>query len=732
MKRRRQSAALVAAALLAARGAWADGISGLVEEDFQRGHTEIGDVTGAGQTTETWQMVQRYRLALDKTLFPNLRFAAGGIFEQDLGTSRTAGISTDLWGRNTNFYASLTGGSPVLNAAAGFTRRDQWLPGGRTRLVNDEPSLYVSWHPLDGPSLFLRLSRPELYDTSGLVQDLVTPQALLGVQYLPVPELDLRYSALYANPQDRVHSTETTSLTQTGGANYGRSFAPWSTAVSAGLNVNYQRTMIESAGLGGTLTTQQFPLAGLSLVEQFPATPTLDTLTPNPALIDGSTTASAGLNLGFNPTLSGDVNARDLGVQFSDTLTKVNTFYVWVVDGAGRPLAIPDEVARTFQWTAWQSDDNLHWTQLSLPSPNVIFAPFQSRFELTLQAQVSARYLKVVTHPLSAAATTDRNLGDILVTELQVLLITPVRSSSGWQTSDTEQVTLGVRTQPGGIPDLTYDLSMQAARSEQSQGPTTKTYLVANGLTFLRRLSEIFTAMARLSRQDYDQGRGHEGAFLYTASLTANELPTLGHTLTYSGQTTMAADGTTVINSVSLFNRATPYRGVALLATFSWNDTLNPIGQTLRTNVVTVDATVQPNEKLTLGATYGRTGSVILGGAAPVSLQQYFLGRASFNPFAAFYVSGSVQRTITNNQGYTLANVTGAFSPFPGGNLQFTLSFNETVDTSNNLTRLITPGLRWNIARSAVLTVTYGINDTTGPTSHLYSRIFDVNLRIPF
>jgi hypothetical protein len=677
-------------------------------------------------------MIQRYRIALDKTLFPNLRFAGGGLFEQDLGTSRTEGISSDLWGRNTNFYANLTAGSSVLNGTGGFTRRDQWLPGGQVRMVNEEPSLYLSWRPLDGPSLSLRLSRPALYDTRRLVEDLVTPQALLGLQYMPVPSLDLRYTALYANPQDRVHSTETTSVTQTGGANYGRTFAPWSTAVSAGLNVNYQRFLVESAGVGGTLTTQLFPLGGFSLVEQFPATPALDTLTQNPALIDGNTTSSAGLNIGFNPTLAGDVNARDMGVQFADTLTKTNTFYVWVVDVAGRPLAIPEQVVGTFQWTAWQSDDNLHWTQLDLPAQGVIFAPFQSRFELTLPGQVSARYLKLVTHPLSTAATTDRNLADIIVTELQVLLITPVTRSSGWQTSNTQQLTLGARTQLGGIRDITYDFAMQLVRSEQSQGPTTETYLVANGLTFIRRLSEILMATARVSRQDYDQGRGHEGSFLYSASLTADELPTLGHNLSYSGQTTMAADGTTVINSLSLFNRATPYRGIALLAGFSWGNTLNPNGQTLRSNVITVDATVQPNERLTLGGTYGRTGSVILNGPpTPNSLQQYLLARASFNPFPALYLSGSVQRNLTNNQGYTLANFSGAFSPFPGGDLQFTFAFNETVDTANNMTRLITPGLRWNVTRSAVLSVTYGIDDTTGPTSHLFSRIFDINLRIP-
>jgi hypothetical protein len=245
-------------------------------------------------------------------------------------------------------------------------------------------------------------------------------------------------------------------------------------------------------------------------------------------------------------------------------------------------------------------------------------------------------------------------------------------------------------------------------------------------------LSEILMTNARVARQDYDQGRGHEGAVLYSAALTADELATLGHTLSYSGQINTAAEGTTVVNSVSLFNRATPYRGIAFLAGFSWSNTNNPSGQTLRSNVITLNATVQPNTKLTLGGTYGRTGSVTMGGPVTlVSRQQYILGSISFNPFPVLYLGGSVQRTLNDNLGYTLANVTAGFSPFPGGALQFTASFNESADTADNITRLISTGLRWNITRSVVLSATYGINDTTGPTSDVHTRTFDLNLRIP-
>src|SRR5262249_26451774 len=154
------------------------------------------------------------------------------------------------------------------------------------------------------------------------------------------------------------------------------------------------------------------------------------TLTSSGALIDGVTNLSAGLNLGFSRRLAGDQANRDMGLQFADAITSVNVLYVWV------DRAIAADAAATFTWTVWQSDDNLHWTQVAIVGVP-LFAQFTNRFEIRIQT-TAARYLKVVTQPLVPAVTTDPQLSDILVTELQSLLSTPVTRSSGWQTSNSE------------------------------------------------------------------------------------------------------------------------------------------------------------------------------------------------------------------------------------------------------------------------------------------------------
>lgn len=730
---RARSAAPLCAALLAAAGARADGLSGLIEEDFSTTHLDSTDQSGAIERTASWQLIQRYRLNLERSFYPQLRFAGGGVLEQLLGKSETAGVFSDLRARQTTLYANLTAGSPILGGVAGYNRHDLWQLGSPDRFVNEVPSLALIWKPAELPSFSLRLSRAALYDTERRSQDTVTTQAIFSMQYLPDRHLDLRYSFDYSNPQDRLHSTDTIAVTQTAGANYAQHYDPWNTSVGAVLNLTERRTLVTAAGPGGALTTQVFPTAGLSAVEIFPATSALDTLQQNPALIDGNTTASAGINIGYNPTLAGDVGFRDIGVQLVDALTQVNTFYLWVVDANGRPLSVAQPVADTLRWTAWQSDDNLHWTQLAIAAAGVVFSPFLSRFEITLLRPASARYLKLVTRPLAPAATTDKTLADIAVTEVQVFLVTPVARSTGWQGSNSELFTLGLRTQVLGRPDLSYDVSLQLARAEQAQSPAVQTYLLANGLSYGKRLSPVFLLSARLARQDFDQTRGHESNLLYSASLAADELPTLGHTLAYSGQTSSTRDGVLHTNSISLYNRATPYRGIGLLAGFSLNLADNLNGQTERSNVITLNTTLQPHPSLTLAGTYGRTGTVVTGGGQPSLLthSQLLQGTASFNPFPALYIAGGVQRTITDQRGYTLENLAVGVSPFPGGALQFSFSYNETVDSTGQRTRLITPALRWNIHRSAVAIASYSFIDTESTSQSTRSRTFDINLRIP-
>jgi hypothetical protein len=104
-----------------------------------------------------------------------------------------------------------------------------------------------------------------------------------------------------------------------------------------------------------------------------------------------------------------------MGVQFADATTAVNRIYVYVDD------ALTPQVAAALTWAAYRSDDNQVWTLV--PSGGVQFDPPALRFEIPI-ATTQARYLKVVTPPLSVAVTSAPEFEAVLVTEVQALTST--------------------------------------------------------------------------------------------------------------------------------------------------------------------------------------------------------------------------------------------------------------------------------------------------------------------
>jgi hypothetical protein len=704
----------------------ADGLSAYIEEDFTHVQATTNNPAVAGQS-ETDQFTQRYRLSLDRTLYPMLRFDVGGTFERviaatsgDLG----AGDSTNRIG---TFFGKLILANPFLSGAAGYDYRSEKTTApavAPVTFVSAGPSGFLNWKPDGLPQLTLRLSRLSNYDTLEEIQDLTTTEALFSAAWDPVRQLDLRYALDYQRPIDYLHALDTTSFSQAARASYTDSFGGGATSVAGSVNVNNRQLQVTASGSGGTLATPLSPIAGWSLVETFPAIPAQDTLTTNPTLIDGNTTVTAGVNIGFNPVLGGDSNFRDLGVQFADAVTKVNTLWVWV------DRQLPTAVAANYTWTAWASDDNVRWTSVGIVGP-VAFALFQNRFEITIQS-TQARYLKVVTKPLDpAAVTTDRaRYADVFVTELQALLVVPVQGSQGWQSNTRGVVNASLRQML--TADFAYDFTTILTYSAQTAAPTQTTYFITNGLSFNRKVSPILLFNARFARQDQNQNQGHEGGFLYSASLGATPLPTLNHSLVYSGQVLTGRLGTSINNTFSLFNRATPYRGIGLIAGLIYGLVSNPAGQLTRNGVVTINATAQPHPALVLGVTYGHSITLGTGGGA-ADLRTHsdrVEGTATFNPFPALYLSGSVSRTVTEVRGVTLANSTISFAPFPGGALQMGVTFSQQLEPNNNVGRQLVPYLRWYVRPGTLVSVTYTVLDSSGEALDSHTRVFDANLQI--
>ena len=161
------------------------------------------------------------------------------------------------------------------------------------------------------------------------------------------------------------------------------------------------------------MSLQLFPLAGLSSINDMPTTGALD---PNPALIDGNLTTSAGINIGL-PPLGGDTRPRTW-VSTSSTWRGQRTFRV------GRQ-GMPQKISSAFSWDIYTSPDNLNWSKIATVS-SAPFGPSQNRFDINFPG-VNTRFIKVVTNPLSPAVLNSSTFPNIFVTELQAFTQTPVQ-----------------------------------------------------------------------------------------------------------------------------------------------------------------------------------------------------------------------------------------------------------------------------------------------------------------
>jgi len=702
--------------------AYAEGLSASVEPDYTYSTTRSSDATGAITTSSTTEVAQHYRLGLDESLFPRLRLLGFGLLEKTLDWTTTAGSTTrsDDLRKNLSAHLSLT--PDLLAAEVGYDRREESsgvsTSSIRTDLVNEVYSAHAGWRPTGLPALDVTLSRTNQFDPPHRVQDDSTDTAIVSASYSDVKQLDLRYTIEYSDADIRLSETETTALTNTARATYTDSFDAGRTSLFAAYLVQNQVESTTVNGANGTVSTQQFPFAGLSLVENTTTLPVSDTLNPNPALIDNNTAVSASLDIGFAPSFSGDNNLRDVGVQFVDALTKVNTIYLWV------DRQLPLNVSSRYSFSVYQSDDNGRWTPINVTAP-VVFGIFLNRFEITI-AQTQARYLKVVTQPLPATVTTDPRFTNVLVTEIQTYLVQPASALRGQFTSTTQTANATLHRQILAEPGLAYDGS--AVYSVQQGGAS---YFLTNGLTLHQPLRPALDLTARVARQDSDVGAGHVGGFQYSASLAARPLPTLLHNLTYNGQWNHSTLGDAVQNAWTLLNRIALYRGVDVLAMMSYLINRDERGVTTEGPTVTANLALSPHPALAISGSYLFTEAVASGGgqAQTTSETERVDGNLTFQPFSALYVAAGLSRLIKGVLPTTLLNLGINFSPFPGGAVVLQSSYIQSLDTASNATsRLAGVSVRWNIRSGSYLDLGYALTDSNSSVQVLDTRSLTASL----
>jgi hypothetical protein len=726
----RRLAALVGllAVFADARG---DGVSLYLEPVFTLTQFNTTDQLGTTTHQDLRALTQNYRLNFDRPLTPAFTIAAGALFAaqriwnaDDYQATTRDGSVRGLYGRLIFYLPLLSGG---LTYDLGDLRSESTSP-----LVSENLSLYGSWRPMELPELNLRLSRTHQYDTARLNQDLTTVSVIGSARWLIDP-FELRYTLQWAQPTDSVTGTESSALAQTLQGIYAARLFEGRTAIYLSLTLRNQMRKTIAAGTGN-VSEQQHPVAGLSLLETSFVDPTNVTLLPNPALVDGNLVASAAVDIGYAAWVPGNNNRRDVGVQFADLLTPVNSIEVWV----DKPL--PPEVAIQYnEWQAYQSDDNKTWTLVTITGP-VIFGPYQNenRFQIPIQ-ETRARYLKVVTQPLSTPQ--DPLYANVFITEVQVFLVRSASSIPREQASSGALLNATASTLLWRAAQLSWDLT---AIVEQRIGPNLRTWNLLNTLTGAQWLTPTLQLNERVSRQDGDDGLGHFGQSDWSAGLLWRPLPTFTGTLTYSGQfidarpVLQVETGTYVSepvgfnHSVSLLTRADLYEGISALVNASWglqneysgtnhwNGTLNATGSFAPNPWVTftlgwtstLNLLQVPGED-TVGITTGRIDSSL-----------------TIRPTNSLSAIGTISRIVAGDRPTTFGTVQLNWSPFRG-DLQLSLLYSKTFDVASQSTNeIFTPGLRWNVRQGIQFTAIYNLLNATAPVNRTNSRSLSLGLSI--
>jgi hypothetical protein len=381
------------------------------------------------------------------------------------------------------------------------------------------------------------------------------------------------------------------------------------------------------------------------------------------------------------------------------TATEVNRVLIWV------DRDLPTGIANAFSWDIYSSPDNVIWRR-EATVPVAPFGPFERRFQIDFPG-ITARYVKAVTRPLAAAVPESSRFPEILVTEMQVFLRKPAAEAGGRLTRNTDLINTDVRLKLLNTPALYYE-GFFLSNGTGGSGPRTDT--LSNGLSASHTMGMV-SAVARWSREQGTQRRGHRVATLTSATVTVDPVPTFRSSFLYSAQDEEIAGLPSSRSGWFIQNAAQPYRGVDVLFGFGRESTTRESGEISHDRLINASATIVPRQHLSLTLSYDETRTERSGtfvGAAR-SLQRRTYASVSVDPVPTLHlVVGGEAISATGQTTRTTLDISASWAPFPDGTLQFIFASNEAVRALEFGRERSTLGaVRWNLSRQSYVDVSY-------------------------
>lgn len=680
--------------------------------------TMFGD--GAVSTTASRNFYPAFTVNFDTLLYPKWRLNAGGVFELNTSTSTTGPIRTDSSVTRNRPFIQFRSTDRFFAPGAGYFRREaiDRTPGrANVKLVNDEYAGYLGWRPAGLPTSDAQYLHTNTFDGARAVQDVSKDFGSLISNY-SYQNLGVYYRGSYLKTDNRIAQLDTTQLTQGIRGDYSQAFLQKRLVWNATSSLNHQDVRSLARGSAGEIALSVTPFAGLAAISDTPVTAALS---PNPQLIDGNFTASAGIDLGL-ATSPAESQMRNIGLDLL-TPTVVNRLLVWV------DRELPVEVSNAFSWDVYSSPDNIIWTR-EATVPVAPFGDFENRFEIDFPG-VTARYIKLVTRPLSSVVTDATRYQDIFVTELQAYFRQPASQVNQKLSQNNWLLNTDVRYRLLDAPQMFYEGYYLANGATNYGGITTNT--LSNGVSVNHSFGRIYSAYGRLAFEQGRELRGDRRATVSSATFTIEPIPTFRTSVLYSGMDERVIGVTNTRRGLFVQNSAQPYHGVDLLFGVGWTSTTHDTGENDLDRLVNLSATLTPFQHISLTVNYdGRNTSrsgVFFGD--PRTREHRSYAALSFDPIPTLHllIGGEVIAS-TGQTTRTTLDLGAAWAPFPDGTLQLIFNYDEALRALEfGKDRNTLGAIRWNLSRKSYVDVSF--QRTWNATTFLstQSKIFSVRVR---
>lgn len=738
-----------AGALCLAANAEADGIGAFVDLGYAVSETTNTDPTGVSSKSKSDSFSQRYNISLDRKLYPSLALSAGGVINNIVSHNEVASTTSSSTATSLSPFATISLTNSFLPTTLSYNRRESKVESNGVAFPTQILESYTvrsSLKPEGFPALNVSYGRTHIFDEQRIQQDITTNSFQWGTGYSPTTKINLGYEGGFSTSSNAISHLDSESLSNTARIGYGDQFFKNRVSFATNYNLATSTTRTTSSGQGFVFI-QQAPLNGTLSAVTSPTSIPLITVT------SGQLTSTPALNVGtanFNLVTASPppvVTQLNVGFDFGfGTTVSVNTIYLSVVSGTNpRPVALEQipNITQLFAWTVYTSDDGVNWTLSTVPvTPQ--FGPDPSGgsdsvgFILNLASPLAGRFLKAVVTPVPVTTleqtpsisaifqngSNQLDINSIAVTRLQAFSRQDAKSfAGGGIDSVAGQLGMNVTAQLLDNPLLTYDAGFGLSHSSGSLQPLEISWFLSNGLSLDHRFNEVFSGNARVSVQ---QQKGSQTSLTsnvgYSAGLSIVPLPTLSHSITFSGSVTQLGDpNSTTSNAFFVSNTAQLYKGVALSASAGYSTSTSPGGRKNDSVVFGAGLSLVPRKDLSVSLGYNDSSAKQTGGAQGdmSTFNRSASATVAYTPTEALYFTGSWVVSAQNDQPtFITQNYAVSWAPFRGGTLQFNISYTETLSSlDNSKTRTVAPTVRWNIRPGMTLDLSYQYLSISSPTA---------------